>query len=345
VSPTGPVSRGAVRRGSDGRASGRERILLTGMSGFVGRHLLPAVREAYGNAGLACLVRDSADRLPAVPGATRFVADILDERAVARVVEEVRPTLVLHLAGQASVGQAVGAAGETWSINLGGSLSLARALARFAPEATVLFVSSGDVYGRAAAVGAVTEETSVEPTNPYARSKAAAEAMLADVLPASARLIVTRPLNHIGPGQDERFAIPAFAAQIARIEAGLIPPVLRVGDLSAERDFLAVEDVVEAYLALLRCAPGLPPRSVFNVASGQARRVRDLLDILRGYARVPFAVEPDPTRLRPAEIPRISADASRLTAATGWRPRRTVEDTLARVLEDWRERVGQPATV
>jgi GDP-4-dehydro-6-deoxy-D-mannose reductase len=177
------------------------------------------------------------------------------------------------------------------------------------------------------------------PLNVYARAKAAAEAMLVDVLPQSSQLIIARAFNHTGAGQDERFALPAFAAQIARIERGLQAPCLAVGNLSAERDFMDVEDVVDAYLRLIE-TPGLPNRSTFNVASGSAYAVRDMLDRLRALARTSFEINFDPDRLRGPEIVRTVGDASKLRTFTGWTARRSVDDILSRLLDHWRERVA-----
>ncbi|WP_333835303.1 GDP-mannose 4,6-dehydratase, partial [Rubrimonas sp.] len=149
-----------------------------------------------------------------------------------------------------------------------------------------------------------------------------------------------RPFNHTGPGQDERFVAPAFAAQIARIEAGKAPPAIRVGNLDAERDFLDVRDVVEAYASALLGARSIAPGTVINLASGAPRRIRDLLDALRARARAPVAVETDPTRLRPSDTPRTAGDAARARAMLDWAPRIPWETTLDDLLADWRARIG-----
>ena len=201
--------------------------------------------------------------------ATADPVDLRDAAAVDRLVAEARPDIIVHLAGQASVGALDRGAGEeTWRVNLAGTLNLALAVNRFAPEATVLFASSSEVYGRAFGPDPVNEETPPEPANAYARSKLLAERTLADVLPATARILVARPFNHTGPGQREDFVLPSFAAQVARIEAGL-QSALRVGNLDVARDFLDVRDVVAAYCALIEAAPRLPMRFTCNVATGR----------------------------------------------------------------------------
>ena len=171
------------------------------------------------------------------------------------------------------------------------------------------------------------EDTRIAPTSPYARSKAAAEVACArDDLD----IVVVRPFPHTGPGQTEQFAIPSFAGQIARIEAGDAPPVLKVGNLTAQRDYTDVRCVVDAYARLLETRGG--PR-VLNVASGTARSLRSILYLLLALATRPIAVENDPSRMRPSDIPVLVGSTRRLADATGWRPTRSLDETLADVLD------------
>jgi GDP-4-dehydro-6-deoxy-D-mannose reductase len=316
-------------------------VLLTGGTGFVGRHLSSALTTRLPEAKLVLLCRPGEK--PQQADVQSLTAELTDEASVKVAVDEVRPDLVLHLAAQASVGEAIGTAEETWRVNFCGTMWLAAAMARVCPRATFLFVSSAEVYGANFSKKPVSEDTPPLPLNPYARAKAAAEAMLADVLPQSAQLIVARSFNHTGAGQDERFALPAFAAQIARIEKGEKEPLLSVGNLSAERDFLDVGDVVDAYLRLIETA-GLPQRATFNVASGQAHAMSDLLHRLRRLAGADFEISADPDRMRASDIPCSLGDASRLRKATGWAPRRSVDDMLSHLLEYWRERVASAPT-
>jgi GDP-4-dehydro-6-deoxy-D-mannose reductase len=312
-------------------------VLLTGGTGFVGRHLSSALATRLPDAKLVLLCRPGEK--PQRGDVQYLTAELTDEASVRSAVDDVRPDLVLHLAAQASVDQAIGSAEQTWRVNFCGTMWLAAAIARVCPQATFLFVSSAEVYGANFRRGPVAEDTPLSPINPYARAKAAAEAMLADVLPQSAQLIVARSFNHTGAGQDERFALPTFAAQIARIERGEKEPLLSVGNLAAERDFLDVEDVVEAYLRLIETA-GLVQRATFNVASGQAHAINDMLQRLRALARTPFEICVDPDRVRASDVPCSVGDASKLRKATGWAPRRSIDDMLSRLLDDWRERVA-----
>jgi GDP-4-dehydro-6-deoxy-D-mannose reductase len=316
-------------------------VLLTGGTGFVGRHLASALATRLPDAKLVLLCRPGEK--PQRRDVQYLTAELTDEASVKAAVDDVRPDLVLHLAAQASVGDAVGSAEDTWRVNFCGTMWLAAAIARACAQATFLFVSSAEVYGANFSKTPVSEDTPLLPINAYARAKAAAEAMLADILPQSAQLIVARSFNHTGAGQDERFALPAFAAQIARIEKGEKEPLLLVGNLSAERDFLDVEDVVEAYLRLIETA-GLPRRTTFNVASGRAHAISDMLRRLRALAGADFDISVDPDRMRASDVPCSVGDASKLRKTTGWAPRRSIDDTLSRLLDYWRERVASART-
>ncbi|HEY8064602.1 MAG TPA: GDP-mannose 4,6-dehydratase [Methylosinus sp.] len=310
-----------------------ERILVTGGSGFVGRHLLEGLARAYPDAQRMSLAR--AGEAPA-PGWIPKAFDLLDPATVEATIAEARPDLVIHLAAQSSAAKSFTAAEETWRVNFIGSCNLAAALARHAAEAVVMFASTADVYGSSLGEGAAQETMIPRPLNAYARSKLAAEAMLADVLPQTARLIVARPFSHIGPGQDKRFAVASFAAQIVEIENGHAEPRLSVGDLSVQRDFSDVRDVIDAYLRLIAIARDLPARNVFDIASGETRSLASLVERMRTLARRDFEIVVDPQRLRPADIPFAHCAAAKLRAATGWRPQRTIDETLVTLLDYWR---------
>ena len=313
------------------------RILMTGASGFVGRRLAPALQAAYPAAALAAVAHSPSDPRP---GWTMFCLDLADADAINEAVRSWRPNLVVHLAAQSSVGEAAKLAEETWRINAGGALNLACAIARTVPESTVFNVSTGEVYGSSFLNGPASETTPLSPRSVYARSKAAAETIFEDVLPPESRLVTVRPLNHTGAGQDERFVLPSFAAQIARIEAGLASPKLEVGNLGVERDFLDVRDVIDAYLRILAGAEALPRRAVLNVASGQPRRIGDLLDVMVGASTRGFELEIDPTRVRPAEIPRAVGDAAALRRHFGWAPKHSVDELVMGLLTYWRARIS-----
>jgi GDP-4-dehydro-6-deoxy-D-mannose reductase len=209
------------------------------------------------------------------------------------------------------------------------------------PAASFFNISSAEVYGGSFLNGPVTEESLLIPRGVYANSKACTETIVAGVLPPATPLVTLRPFNHSGPGQDERFVLAAFAAQIARIEAGLQEPVMKVGNLDAQRDFLDVRDVIDAYMSLLHFSMHIPVRAVFNIATGKAHRIGDLLEMMRQRARKPFAIDMDPSRLRAAEIPLVTGTSERLTALTGWLPKRRIEDLIEAIMDDARVRVGR----
>jgi GDP-4-dehydro-6-deoxy-D-mannose reductase len=285
-------------------------VLVTGAAGFAGGHLLPLL----------------GDRAVAGEADVTSAEDVRDELTAHR------PAAVVHLAALSSVGSSWDAAAEVWRINAVGTVNVLDAVTAAADRTRVLVVSTGEVYGDTGAEPA-DEERPLAPLSPYAASKAAAEvacerARRADRLD----VVVARAFSHTGPGQDERFAVGSWARQVARLERHGGGSVA-VGDLGAERDVLDVRDVCAAYVALLR--PEVPS-GVYNVASSRPVRMADVLDLIVRDARCPVEVRHDPARSRPADIRRLSGDASRLRAATGWAPGIPLERTLGDAVEDAR---------
>jgi GDP-4-dehydro-6-deoxy-D-mannose reductase len=275
--------------------------------------------------------------IPPAPTVDDPGLDIVDAQALAAYVKATPPDLVVHLAAIAAVTASVQAPRQTWDVNLGGTLNLVLALQAHAPHAHLLYVSSAEVYGASLKSGApTTEQALLQPMNPYAASKAAADILVRQAAAEGLSATIMRPFNHTGPGQSEGFVAPSFAAQIARIEAGLHPPVLSVGSLDEERDFLDVRDVVRAYAMALDARTTLATGEVFNVASGQAVRIGDLLERLLRRARIPIEVRVDPQRLRRSSVPTAIGDPAHLRKTLNWVPEIGLDDTLAAVLEDQR---------
>jgi GDP-4-dehydro-6-deoxy-D-mannose reductase len=236
---------------------------------------------------------------------------------------------VVHLAAVSAVTAAVKDPRAAWSVNLGGTLNLTEALLEHAPGCRLVHVSSAEVYGLSLGERRPTDETALlQPMNPYAASKAAGDILVRQCSATGLDAVVARPFNHTGAGQAEVFALPSFAAQIARIEAGLQTPVLMVGDLDEERDFLDVDDVATAYLKMIEFRNDSGRAAVFNIASGTPRRIGDVLNGLIERARVRVEVRVDPERLRRSTMRGVTGDAAALARATGWRPTRPFEQTL-----------------
>jgi GDP-4-dehydro-6-deoxy-D-mannose reductase len=289
-----------------------QRVLITGADGFAGRHLRSAL-EQRGSEAIAS------------------TADVRDAAAVARELAAIRPDAIAHLAAITSVAEAWSREREVWEVNALGTLNVVLAVAEHAPAARLLVASSAEVYGRMTGDEPLEEDDPLAPSSPYGRSKEAAEIACArDDLD----IVIVRPFPHTGPGQSETFAIPSFAGQIARIEAGKGPPSIKVGNLSARRDYSDVRCVVDAYARLLAERGGA---RLFNVASGTAHSMRSVLDRLLALATREIAVETDPSRMRPSDIPLLVGSPRRLAEATGWRPMRSLDETLADVLDAARE--------
>lgn len=299
------------------------RALVTGGLGFVGSHLI-AHLESCG------------DEVVTIDHHGPRPVDITDPVAVDAAVAKARPDAVYHLAGWADVGGSWSHPVTVLRVNAEGTLNVLEAC-RAAGVHRVLAVASADVYGEVTEDELpLTEESPLRPTSPYAASKVAADALAQQAfLGHGLGVIRVRPFNHLGPGQSEKFVAPAIAARIARAElagGGDVP----IGNLTARRDVTDVRDVVRAYRLLI--AHGASGQ-VYNVASGRDVSIQSLADELVALARHPVRLVPDASLLRPVDLPVLRGDASRLEAATGWRPEISIEQTLADLLDDMRARV------
>jgi GDP-4-dehydro-6-deoxy-D-mannose reductase len=312
-----------------------KRILVTGASGFVGRALTPALVAAFPQA----TIRATGATLPilGLDPCVETVAAPLEDEAGLRAALHPAPDLIIHLAARASVAASAHAAYDTMAVNLGGTMRLAEAVRQHAPGAAFIFASTAEVYGATFLNGPARESDPAQPRSPYARSKAACELALTDMLGDQHAVTILRLFNHTGPGQDERFVVPGFAAQIARAERGAGPAEIQVGNLSAARDFLDIRDVVAAYILVAQeTGQARPGMETFNVCSGGATPVQQVLDGLVSQARIPLRITEDPSRLRPSDIPLAQGDPSRFNERFDWRRRYTLPDTLTTVLHYWR---------
>ena len=301
--------------------------LVTGATGFAGSHLVDRLLISHARiAAWSHRAPSSGEREDSRVLWQRV--DVLDRSAIQRALAEVQPQTIYHLAGLPHVAEAWTNSGRALQVNALGTHHLLEAVRQVVPTARVVVAGSALVYRPAAA--ALTEDAAIAPADPYGVSKLAQE-MMAEL--ASTPVIRTRPFNHAGPRQSDAFVTSSFARQIAEIEAGVREPVLRVGNLDAQRDITDVRDTVRAYELL--AASGVADR-VYNICSGTAYRVGDLLDRLLRLARARVTVERDPSRLRPSDNPVVLGDPARLQTQTGWRAEIPIETTLADLLGWWR---------
>ncbi|HYL05969.1 MAG TPA: GDP-mannose 4,6-dehydratase [Thermoanaerobaculia bacterium] len=295
-------------------------VLVTGVGGFVGSRLARLLL-AHGERVSGTFFEET----PAAEGVTLYEADLLDAAALAEAVRAAAPDAVVHLAGLTHVGESWNRIPEYFRVNVLGTENLLAAAA----GRRVVVASSAEVYGVVPeAEQPIGEQRELAPRTPYAMTKAAAER-----LSLGRDAVVARSFNLVGPGQSARFALPAFAAQLAAIARGEREAVLRVGNLAARRDFVHVDDGIEAYRLL---AERGQPGEVYNLASGRAFSLAEALDRLIAISGVRARIETDPARMRAVDLPLLAGDAARLRAL-GWQPRRGLDGALADL---WAEASG-----
>jgi GDP-4-dehydro-6-deoxy-D-mannose reductase len=285
---------------------------VTGGSGFAGRHLL--------------------ERLDGAVAPTRDQLDLLDLEATRAAVRGAAPEVVFHLAAQASVGRSWDAPAETLTANLAITANLLEAVRLEAPDARVVAISSGEIYGPPEYLP-VDESARLRPQNPYAVSKAACDLLAAQYADARGMHVIRlRPFNHAGPGQGDDYVIGTLTRQVAEAEAaGASECVVRTGNIDSARDFTDVRDVTRAYVD----AAGLEP-GVWNVASGRSTSVRELIELVRAAATIPVRHERDPAKVRVRDVPEVRGSAAKLHSATGWTPEVPLSQTVADALAHWR---------
>jgi GDP-4-dehydro-6-deoxy-D-mannose reductase len=310
------------------------RVLITGITGFAGSHLAERLVDRRDEVHGIAHEPAPHPNLARIADRVRIhTADVLEPEAVRAIVERVGPELTYHLAGQAVPTLATADPTAAIAINVLGTGTVAAALAQSGPLHLVA-ASSADVYGIPERIP-VDEDGPVRPTNVYAATKVAAEAILRDLGRRGARVTILRPSNQIGPRQHARLAASEFAKRIAEAEAGLAEPVVRHGQLDPQREFLDVRDMAAAYEAAGRLEH--VGAAIYNVGSGRLTSVGEVLDVLRGLARVPIRTELDPERVRPGVPPALMLDSARFRKRTGWSPAIPLERSLSDTLDFWRE--------
>jgi GDP-4-dehydro-6-deoxy-D-mannose reductase len=318
------------------------RALITGISGFVGSHLAEYLLAntdwqlsgtVYGRVDNISHLRD---RLALYP------AELSRAEVVRFVIEEARPDYIFHLAAQPLPSLSRVDPWFTLENNIRVQLNILEIVAQMGLKARVLVVGSSEEYGLVSAAALPVDElTPLRPVTPYAVSKIAQDFLgLQYYLSHGVEAVRVRPFNHIGPRQRLGFVAPDFACQIAEIEAGRRPPAVSVGNLDQQRDFSDVRDIVRGYhLALTEGAAG----EVYNLGSGQAYPVQQLLDTLIRLSGLPIAVQRDPARVRPQEQARLVANSGKLKDRTGWQTKIPLERSLQDVLDYWRRQVRDGA--
>jgi GDP-4-dehydro-6-deoxy-D-mannose reductase len=302
-------------------------ILVTGAGGFAGSHLLEHL------AGSADLVGWSRSQPPAdVAQLARWQqVDIRDRDAVTDALRTVRPSSIFHCAGFPHVAESWHDTTAPLAVNVLGTHRILDALSSLGIACRLLITGSSQVY--ASSSDPIDEAHPLAPSSPYGLSKLAQEQLALLSMGNGVEVIVTRSFNHTGPRQTPAFVASSVARQIALIERGTIPAVIKVGNLAARRDVSDVRDVVRAYAALMKAGTA---GTVYNVASGVGRPVQAIVEALVARARVPIRIEQDPARLRANDIPVLVGNPARLKATTGWEPQIPFEHMIDDLLEYWR---------
>ena len=315
------------------------RALITGITGFAGGHLAQILIDR-GDEVLG-VARDEGYGLDHLSQEiSPVITDLRTPEAVSNLLAETQPDAIYHLAGQAFVPTAWTDPWATLEHNIRPQLNILQAMVSLTSRARLLVVASNEVYGYVPENALpVKEDAPLRPDNPYGVSKVAQDVLALQYhLSHGLDVLRVRAFNHIGPRQSPFFVAASFAKQIAEIEVGLVEPIIKVGNLNAQRDFTDVIDVMRAYALLVE--HGISGEA-YNVGTGRAHSIGYLLDVLLSYSDIAIKIEQDPARMRPSDVPSIYADNTKLRSQTDWRPIYKFEDSLRRVLEYWRSEVRQ----
>ncbi len=316
------------------------RVLVTGITGFVGSHFaehaLACGAEVFGSYRW----RSKTENIEHIRSRIELVeCDLRDMSSTHHLIEASRPDFVIHLAAQSFVGASWQAPAETFMTNTVSQVNLLEAIRAQGAKPRFLVIGSSEEYGFVHEDELpITEANPLRPLSPYAVSKVAQNLMGYQYFKSYGMHIVrSRAFNHEGPRRGDVFVTSNFARQIAEIERGVREPVIAVGNLKTRRDYTDVRDIVRGYWLLLEKGE---PGEVYNLCSGRAWLIQDILDFLLGEARVDgITVREDRARLRPSDVPVLLGDATKARKAVGWELRIPFEQTLRDVLAYWRDRV------
>ncbi|WP_435656768.1 GDP-mannose 4,6-dehydratase [Brucella pituitosa] len=309
----------------------QHRILITGAGGFVGTWLMRLLRDYAEKRPIELITAGRSDD-------SGYFLDVVDRLDTYRIVREVQPTAVIHLAAIAAPMEARRDPSTAWNINFQGTLNMASSVLSAAPDSRFIYASSSEVYGTTFEENngrPVDERCLLQPKNMYGAAKAAADIAVGQMYYDGLRSVRFRPFNHTGPGQIESFVVSAFAKQVAEIMKGQRKPVIEVGNLDAFRDFLDVRDIVRAYASAALTDDDTVDGKVFNLASGRAVQISAILETLIRLAGREIEVVIAPERVRPLEVPIAFGDATAANRAFNWSPTIDFEKTISDVLNYW----------
>jgi len=312
-------------------------VLITGVTGFAGSHLADYLNDkgdidVFGTKRR----RSPLDNINSHVELTD--CELTDYPSVHHVIDSVRPDKIFHLAAQSFVPQSWEAPEYTFQVNVFSTLNIMEAIRRIDPEIRLLVAGSSEEYGFVLPSECpVTEDQPLRPMSPYGVSKVSMDLLARQYVKSyGLKIVITRAFNHTGPRRGEVFATSTFAKQIAELEAGGGDPIIKVGNLAAQRDFTDVRDMVRAYwLALWNCDWGEP----YNIGTGTDISMLQVLDTLLSFSDVHIKTEVDPSRLRPSDVPRLQSDSTKFRKLTGWKPEIPFNQTMKDLLDYWRERV------
>lgn len=307
-----------------------KKVLIIGINGFVGIHLSNEFKKNdYKVYGADLNIGNFDDKIQL------FKLDILDKNNVLEVIKNVSPDCIINLAAISSVRLSWEIPQKTIDVNINGTINILESIKELNLKTRLLLIGSSEQYGDIDYTRPVSEEEELNALNPYGISKATQEKIAKLYSRAyGIDVMMVRAFNHIGPGQGKEFVVPDFVSQIVEIENGILEPIIKVGNLSAERDFTDVRDIVNAYRLILENGNN---GEVYNVGSGKAISIREILDIIVDKSRTKVKIEIDKNKFRPIDTPKIECNNNKLKNETGWNIKYSIEESIEDIIEYWRE--------
>lgn len=318
-------------------ASGGKKILVTGAGGFVGTHLIQALKKQADIEIFAGVYKSTSDISSLLDSNHIISGDLTDFAFSSELIKQSAPDVIYHLAALSVVHNSHEKALEVMNGNTTISYNLLEATRQYAPSARFVAICSANVYGAVEDTSKpINEFTPIRPLNTYAVSKVMQEMLaLQYYLSYSLDVVILRPFNHTGPGQTTDFVIPRLAEQFAKIEKGEIPPVIEVGNLDSVRDFTDVRDMVDGYiLASVKAKSG----EIYNIGSGKGYTIKQILDIFESLSNAKVEIKVNQELVRTSDVPVLIADATKFTSLTGWNPKISLEETISDILESYRHK-------